>query len=152
MWLGSSNDKKISLVRFWKICSCILYVGAAYGLTKIHHFCDSRFTWIHKLTVMIQFNSIHLFSGCSQRSLDSRFQIVLAYRSTIQVWLFQSYGKLERIQLNSINSRVSFAKCCKYTVHPICTFASSPPNLLSKSIAKQTVIWCCWHFKELHWF
>ena len=151
MWLGSSNDKNISLVRFWKICSCILYVGAAYGFT------DSPLLWFtfHLYSQADCDDSIQLnppFSGCSQKRLDSRFQIVLALRSTIQVWLFQGYGKLERIQLNSIHPRVSFAKCCKYTVHPICTFASSPPNLLSKSIAKQTVIWCCWHLKELHWF
>ena len=128
MWLSSSNDKKISLGRFWKIFSCILYVGAAYGFTDspllqfTFHFysqadCDDS----------IQLNSS--FSGCSQKRLDSRFQIVLALKSTIQVWLFQSYGKLERIQLNSIHSRDSYAKMLQIhcTSHlPICLISSQP--------------------------
>ena len=54
---------------------------------------------IHKLTVMIQFRSIHIFLG-AQKTLDSRFQIRLAFRSKMQVlvWFFQSYGKLEWIK------------------------------------------------------
>ena len=31
---------------------------------------------------------------------------------------------------------------------PMRKFASFPP----KSVATQTVIWCCWHFKKLYWF
>ena len=58
---------------------------------------------------MIQLNPIHHFLG-AQKRLDSRYQILLALRSTIQVSLFQSYGELERTQLNSINSRDSFLK------------------------------------------
>ena len=55
---------------------------------RIHHFCDPWFTWIHELTVMIQFNQIHIFLG-TQKKLDSCFQIILALRSTIQVWFSQ---------------------------------------------------------------
>ena len=103
---------------------------------RIHHFCDSQFTWIHKLTVMILLNSIHFFLG-NQRRFDSWFQIILALRSTIQVWFLQSYGKLERIQLmrfihiSSIHLWDSFAKCCKYI-----PFAHLP-HLLPTYLANQ---------------
>ena len=43
----------------------------------IHHFCVSQFIWIHKLSMMTQFNSIHLFLDVQKR-LDSQFSIILA--------------------------------------------------------------------------
>ena len=128
MWLGSSNDKKRSLVRFWKICSCILYVGAAYGFT------DSpllRFTF-HLYSQADCGDSIQLnssFSGCSQKRLNSRFQIVSALRSTIQVWLFQGYSKLERIstQFNSFPRFICKMLQIHCTSHlHICLISSQP--------------------------
>ena len=83
-------------------------------------------------------------------TLNSRFQIILALRRMIQLMIL-----LELCQTwadsTQFNSFMSFnAKCCKYTPLHIC-LNSSPPKL-SKSVAKQLVIWCCWHFWELHSF
>ena len=86
----------------------------------------------------------------AQKRLDSRFQIILALRSTIQLMILSELWQTGA-DSTQFNSFMSFnAKCCKYTPLHIC-LNSSPPKL-SKSVAKQSVIWCCWHFWELHWF
>ena len=124
-----------------------------YWLPRKQRWTDSPLLWF----------MIHLDSqaGCddstqlnsyflgAQKILDSQFQIILTLMSTIQVWFFQSYYKLERAQLNSIHSWDSQQNA---TNTPLFTLASSPPNLLSKSVAKHSAIWCCWNIKELHWF
>ena len=44
------------------------------------------------------FNSTQFIFRGVQRRLNSRFQIIFALRSTIQVWFLESYGKLEQNQ------------------------------------------------------
>lgn len=96
------------------------------------------------------FNSTRfIFSGCSK---ETRFPIpnYIALRSTIQLMILSELWQTGA-DSTQFNSFMSFnAKCCKYTPLHIC-LNSSPPKL-SKSVAKQSVIWCCWHFWELHWF
>ena len=46
------------------------------------------------------------------------------------------------IHTHFLNSSMRFI-CKMLQIYPLCTFASSPPNLLSL---------CCWPFKELHQF
>ena len=76
---------------------------------------------IHQLPVMIQFISIHNFLG-AQKRLDSRFQIILAFRSKSQVleWFFQSYVNWSG--LNQLNSFMSFI--CKMLL--FCPLSSQP--------------------------
>ena len=92
-------------------------------------------------------NSIQLdsyFLG-AQKRLDSRFQIILALRSTIQLMILSELWQTGA-DSTQFNSFMSFnAKCCKYTLLHIC-LNSSPPKL-GKSVAKQSVIWCCWHWR-----
>ena len=78
--------------------------------------------------------------------------IIVSLRSTIQVWFFQSYANWSGFNSIQLYHDIHGIFLKMLQIHPLWTFALSPPNLLSKSAAKQTVIWCCWHFKELHWF
>ena len=73
----------------------------------------------------------------AQKRLDSRFQIILALRSTIQLMILSELWQTgaDSTQFNSFRS--FNAKCCKYTPLHIC-LNSSPPKL-SKSVAKQSV-------------
>ena len=96
------------------------------------------------------FNSTQfIFSGCSE---ETRFPIPryisirgerfkCNYLRAMANWSgFNSIQFIHEIHMqNAANT-------------PLCTFTSATPNLLSKSVLKQSVIWCCWHFKELHWF
>ena len=89
-----------------------------------------------------------IFSGCSKETrspIPNYIMIEVNDSSVILSELWQTGA--DSTQFNSFIR--NNAKCCKYT---LCIFSSSPPILLSKSVAKQSVIWCCWHFKELHWF
>ena len=96
----------------------------------------------------IQLNSYFLGA---QKRLDSWFQIMLALRSTIQVWFFQSYGKLERIQLNSIHSWDWMQNAAN--VHPFAHL----PHLLLAYLANQLqsiqlLLFDVARFKGLHQF
>ena len=42
-------------------------------------FCDSQFTWIHKMHVIIQFNSIHLFLCAQKRPFLNYISIEFQY-------------------------------------------------------------------------
>ena len=75
----------------------------------------------------IQLNSYFLGA---QKGADSQFQIVLALRSTIQLWFFQSYGKLEQIQLNSIIHEIQYKML---QIHPFAHL----PHLLPTKLANQ---------------
>ena len=54
------------------------------------------------------------------------------------------------IHISSIHFWDSFEKCCKYI--PFAHLPKLLPTYLAISVSKQTDIWCCWHFKQLHWF
>ena len=117
--------------------SCFFHILLRRG-GRIHHFCNSQFTCIQKLTVMIQFNSIH-FSWCSK---ETRFPIpnYICIEVNSSSMILTQLAKLEQIQLmrfihiSSIHLWDSFAKCCKYI-----PFAHLP-HLLSTFLANQLQI------------
>ena len=94
----------------------------------------------------IQLNSYFLGA---QKRLDSWFQIMLAIESTIQVWFFQSYGKLERIQLNSIHSWDWMQNAAN--VHPFAHLPHLLPTYLANQL-QSSQLFDVAGFKELHWF
>ena len=61
------------------------------------------------------------------------------------MWFVQSYGKLEPIQLNSIHSCGAWDSMRNAQIDPFAHLPHLLPTYaLSKSVAKQSVIWCCW--------
>ena len=62
----------------------------------IHQFCNSWFTWIHKMIEMIQFNSIHIFWVLKRDSIPNS-KLYYHRGQQFNSWFFQSYGKLEPI-------------------------------------------------------
>ena len=74
----------------------------------------------------------------AQKRLDSRFQIILALRSTIQLMILSELWQTGA-DSTQFNSFMSFdANCCKYT--PFAYLPQLLPPKLSKSVAKQSVI------------
>ena len=100
---------------------------------RIHHFCDSQFTAIHMLTLMIQFNSINVY-GCSEETqflIPNYISIEVNNSSMILTELWQTGAdSTHEIHTHFLNSFMR-SICKVLQVHPLCTFASSPPNLLS---------------------
>ena len=98
----AGQDVKSWICQCHKARICLKTFKQRYSGGRNLHFCDSQFTWIHKLTVMIHFNSIHCFL-VSQKRFDSWFQFNY---SVIEVndssMILSELCTLERIQLNSI--------------------------------------------------
>ena len=90
------------------------------------------------------FNSTQfIFSG---RSKETRFLIRNYIRIEVNDSTLDSFRAMANQEPIKLNSLMSFnTKCCKYTLLHIC-LNSSPPKL-GKSVAKQSVIWCCWHWR-----
>ena len=121
---------------------------------RIHHFCDSQFTAIHMLTLMIQFNSINVY-GCSEETqflIPNYISIEANNSSMILTELWQTGAdSTHEIHTHFLTSFLRFIwKVLQ--IHPFAHLPKLLPTYLAISVSKQTDNWCCWHFKQLHWF
>ena len=77
-----------------------------YRSRWIHHFCVSQFTWIHKLSMMIQFNSIHLFLDVQKR-LNSQLYSIEVNNSTMTLSVLWQTGE-EQFNYDSFSAMANW--------------------------------------------